>query len=141
VPELLIELLTEEIPARMQARAADNLGRLAKAALAPLMQGEPRGFYGPRRIGLAAEMALLAQTPAREERGPRVGAPEQALAGFLKKHGAAREMLVEQNGFLVLVKPGETISAEALLMQALLLLLLQAAPSLQVGLLKQLYLV
>jgi len=119
VPELLIELLTEEIPARMQARASEDLCRLATAAFAPLMQGEPRGFYGPRRIGLVAEMALSAATPAREERGPRVGAPEQALAGFLKKHGATREMLVEQNGFLVLVKPGETISAEVLLMQAL----------------------
>jgi glycyl-tRNA synthetase beta chain len=119
VPELLIELLTEEIPARMQARAAEDLCRLATAALTPLIQGTPRGFYGPRRIGLVAEMALAAETPAKEERGPRLGAPEQALAGFLKKHGATREMLVEQNGFLVLVKPGETITAEALLHRAL----------------------
>jgi glycyl-tRNA synthetase beta chain len=119
VPELLIELLTEEIPARMQTRAADGLCRLAKAALAPLLSGEPRPFHGPRRIGLVGEMALLAETPAKEERGPRLGAPEQALAGFLKKHGAAREQLVEQNGFLVLLKPGETIAAEALLLRAL----------------------
>lgn len=119
MPELLIELLTEEIPARMQARAADDLCRLAKAALAPLMTADPRPFHGPRRIGLAGEMALLAETPAKEERGPRLGAPEQALAGFLKKHNAAREQLVEQNGFLVLVKPGETIAAEALLRRAL----------------------
>lgn len=117
--ELLVELLTEEIPARMQARAADDLCRLAKAALAPLIQGEPRGFSGPRRIGFVAEMALSAETPAKEERGPRLGAPEQALAGFLKKHNATREMLSEQNGFLVLLKPGETITAEALLMRAL----------------------
>ncbi|UPY37889.1 glycine--tRNA ligase subunit beta [Sediminicoccus sp. KRV36] len=119
MPELLIELLTEEIPARMQARAAEDLCRLIKPALAPLLQGEPRGFYGPRRIGLVAEMALSAETAAKEERGPRVGAPEQALAGFLKKHNATAEMLVEQNGFLVLVKPGETITAEALLHQKL----------------------
>ena len=119
MPELLIELLTEEIPARMQARAAEDLCRLVKPALAPLLAGEARGFYGPRRIGLVAEMALSAETAAREERGPRVGAPEQALAGFLKKHNATAEMLVEQNGFLVLVKPGETITAEALLMRAL----------------------
>ena len=117
--ELLVELLTEEIPARMQARAAEDLCRLAKAALAPLMQGEPRGFHGPRRIGFVAEMALSAETPAKEERGPRLGAPEQALAGFLKKHNATREMLSEQNGFLVLLKPGETITAEALLMRSL----------------------
>ena len=119
MPELLIELLTEEIPARMQARAAEDLSRIAKTGLAPLMQGEPHGFYGPRRIGFVAEMALAAETPAKEERGPRVGAPKQALAGFLKKHGATAEMLIEQNGFLVLVKPGETISAEALLHKAL----------------------
>lgn len=119
MPELLIELLTEEIPARMQARAAEDFSRLAKAAFAPLIQGEPRAFHGPRRIGLVAEMSLSAETPAREERGPRLGAPEAAFAGFLKKHNATREMLVEQNGFLVLVKPGETITAEALLMRAL----------------------
>lgn len=117
--ELLIELLTEEIPARMQARAADDLCRLAATALAPLMAGTPRGFHGPRRIGLVGEMALSAETPGKEERGPRLGAPEQALAGFLKKHNATREQLVEQNGFLVLVKPGETITAETLLMRAL----------------------
>jgi glycyl-tRNA synthetase beta chain len=117
--ELLIELLTEEIPARMQGRAADDLCRMAKAALASLIVSEPRPFHGPRRIGLVGEMALAAETPAREERGPRLGAPEQALAGFLKKHDAKREQLVEQNGFLVLVKPGETIAAEALLMRAL----------------------
>ncbi|MBB3898962.1 glycine--tRNA ligase subunit beta [Roseococcus suduntuyensis] len=117
--ELLIELLTEEIPARMQARAAEDLCRLTAAALAPLMTVAPQGFHGPRRIGLVGEMALSAETPAKEERGPRLGAPEQALAGFLKKHNATREQLVEQNGFLVLVKPGETITAEALLARAL----------------------
>lgn len=119
MPELLIELLTEEIPARMQARAAEDFSRIIKPALSPLLQGEPRAFHGPRRIGLVAEMALSAETPAKEERGPRIGAPEQALAGFLKKHNATADMLVEQNGFLVLVKPGETISAEALLHKAL----------------------
>ena len=115
MPELLIELLAEEIPARMQARAAEDLSRLAAAALAPLMEGAPSAFAGPRRIGLVARMKAAATTEAKEERGPRVGAPEQALAGFLKKHGAQREDLVEQNGFLVLLKPGATITAEALL--------------------------
>jgi len=119
VPELLIELLSEEIPARMQARGAEDLARLAAAALAPLLDGAPQPFAGPRRIGLVARMKASATTEAKEERGPRVGAPEQALAGFLKKHGAAREDLVEQNGFLVLVKPGATITAEALLRERL----------------------
>ncbi|MFL1462310.1 glycine--tRNA ligase subunit beta [Roseococcus sp. DSY-14] len=115
MPELLIELLSEEIPARMQARAAEDLARLCKAALAPLMEGEPQGFAGPRRIGLVARMQASAATAAKEERGPRIGAPEAALAGFLKKHGAAREDLREENGFHVLAKPGETVTAEALL--------------------------
>lgn len=119
MPELLIELLAEEIPARMQARAAEDLSRLAAAALAPLMEGAPSAFAGPRRIGLVARMKSAATTEAKEERGPRIGAPEQALAGFLKKHGAQREDLVEQNGFLVLLKPGATITAEALLRERL----------------------
>lgn len=115
MPELLIELLTEEIPARMQARAAEDLARLAKAALAPLIEGEPEAFCGPRRLGLVARMKASATSAAKEERGPRIGAPEAALAGFLKKHGAVREDLREENGFHVLAKPGETITAEALL--------------------------
>ena len=117
--ELLIELLTEEIPARMQARAAEDLCRLAAQGLAPLMEGAPQGFHGARRIGLVGAMALSAETAAKEERGPRVGAPEQALAGFLRKHGAPREALEEQGGFWVLRRPGETITAEALLHRAI----------------------
>ncbi len=115
MPELLIELLTEEIPARMQARAAEDLARLCQAALAPLLEGAPAAFCGPRRLGLVGRMAASATSAAKEERGPRIGAPEAALAGFLKKHGAAREDLREENGFHVLVKPGETVTAEALL--------------------------
>lgn len=119
MPELLIELLTEEIPARMQPRAGEDLARLATAALAPLLEGAPVPFHGPRRIGLVGRMAASAGTAAKEERGPRLGAPDAALAGFLKKHGASKEDLQEQNGFWVLVKPGETITAEALLHRAL----------------------
>jgi glycyl-tRNA synthetase beta chain len=58
-------------------------------------------------------------TEGREERGPRVGAPEQALGGFLRKHGAAREALSEQNGFWVLNKPGERVEAAAMLAREL----------------------
>ena len=115
MPELLIELLTEEIPARMQARAGEDLARLAAAALAPLIEGTPTPFTGPRRIGLVGRMAASATTAAKEERGPRLGAPEAAIAGFLKKHNATREELREENGFHLLVKPGETVTAEALL--------------------------
>jgi len=119
VPELLLELLTEEIPARMQARAAEDLCRLVGAALAPIAIGTPRGFSGPRRIGLVMEVQARAETAAKEERGPRIAAPEAALAGFLKKHGVEREALTQAGDFWVLVKPGSSIEAAALAAQAL----------------------
>ena len=91
MPELLLELFSEEIPARMQARGAEDLAKAVATALAPVMEGAPRSFHGPRRIGLAATLRAQVSTEGKEERGPRVGAPEAALAGFLRKHGAARE--------------------------------------------------
>jgi len=119
VPELLLELLTEEIPARMQARAAEDLCRLVGAALAPIVMGTPRGFSGPRRIGLVMEVQARAETASKEERGPRIAAPEAALAGFLKKHGVGRDALTQAGDFWVLVKPGSSIEAAALIAQAL----------------------
>ena len=123
MPELLLELFSEEIPARMQARAAEDLARLLAGRIAPLLEGEPRTFHGPRRLTLAAVLRAAVQTEGREERGPRVGAPEQALAGFLRKHGAAREALVERGGFWVLDRPGERVEAAAMLARELPLLL------------------
>jgi len=119
VPELLLELLTEEIPARMQARAAEDLCRLVGAALAPIATAPPRGFSGPRRIGLVMEVQARAETAAKDERGPRVTAPEAALAGFLKKNGVGREALTQAGDFWVLVRPGSSIEAGALVAQAL----------------------
>lgn len=119
MPELLLELLTEEIPARMQARAAEDLCRLVGAALAPIAMGTPRGFSGPRRIGLVMDVQARAETASKEERGPRIAAPEAALAGFLKKHGVGREALTQAGDFWVLVKPGSSIEAAALVAQAL----------------------
>ncbi|HEY0203142.1 MAG TPA: glycine--tRNA ligase subunit beta, partial [Acetobacteraceae bacterium] len=57
MPELLLELFSEEIPARMQARAADDLARLVTEALAALSPAAVQVFYGPRRIALAATVA------------------------------------------------------------------------------------
>jgi glycyl-tRNA synthetase beta chain len=119
MPELLLELFSEEIPARMQARAAEDLSRLLSARIAPLLEGEPRAFHGPRRLSLVAALRPAVVTEGREERGPRVGAPEQALAGFLRKHGAAREALSERNGFWVLDRPGERVDAAAMLAREL----------------------
>lgn len=102
MPDLLLELFSEEIPARMQARAADDLARLLTEALAPLAPADVRTFHGPRRIALAA--AVREDVPARSssERGPRVSAPDQALAGFLRKHGAVRDQLARDGEHWVL---------------------------------------
>ncbi|MBX6745913.1 MAG: glycine--tRNA ligase subunit beta, partial [Acetobacteraceae bacterium] len=118
MPELLLELFSEEIPARMQARAAEDLARLLHAQLAALMPEPPRAFHGPRRLALHGHMERRAETPGKEERGPRIGAPDQAIEGFLRKHGATREALTQQGQFWVLQKPGEVIEARELLARA-----------------------
>ena len=117
--ELLLELFCEEIPARMQARAAEDLVRLFSDSCAALLEAPPRSFYGPRRIGLTAQLKPSVTTEAKEERGPRIGAPDQAIEGFLKKHGATRAALTEQGQFWVLVKPGQSVEARALVAAAI----------------------
>ncbi len=88
--ELLLELLSEEIPARMQAKAADDLKRLVVEGLKArgLETGAATAFATPRRLTLVVEK-VPAKSPAisEEKKGPRVGAPEQALQGFLKSAG------------------------------------------------------
>ena len=90
--ELLLELFSEEIPARLQGRAADDLRRLAGDALAAqgLKTGEAKAFSTPRRLTLVID-GVPAQSPAisEEKKGPRVGAPDAAIAGFLKGAGFA----------------------------------------------------
>ena len=119
MPELLIELFSEEIPARMQARAAEDLCKALHKELGALMPAAPRGYSGPRRLAVVGEMAARAETAPKEERGPRVGAPDAALDGFLRKHGATREALVQEGQFWVLKKPGEVLEAADLLAKAL----------------------
>ncbi len=88
--ELLLELFSEEIPARMQARAADDLRRLVTDKLKEtgLDFTRAEAFATPRRLALAVDGLPTAQPDVTEEkRGPRVGAPEQALQGFLKAAG------------------------------------------------------
>jgi glycyl-tRNA synthetase beta chain len=102
--DLLLELFSEEIPARMQAQAAENLGRLLAEALAPLSPADARTLYGPRRIAWMGSVAAEVPAATVSERGPKLGAPEQALAGFLRKHGAAREHLREEGGYWLLEK-------------------------------------
>ena len=90
--ELLLELFSEEIPARMQVRAAEDLKRLVLEGIAAtgLAVGDAMCFSTPRRLTLVVK-SVAAHSPAisEERKGPRVGAPEQALAGFLKSAGLA----------------------------------------------------
>ncbi len=110
--QLLIELFSEEIPARMQQGAARDLERMASERLkaAGLTYEALTTFAGPRRLTLVVE-GLPAATPDREEevRGPRASAPEQALDGFLRKTGLARTDLTERDGFFhaVIRQPGQ----------------------------------
>lgn len=90
MPDLLLELFSEEIPARMQAQAADALKKLVTDALVErgLLYEGAKAFVTPRRLALVVHGLPGRQTDQREEKkGPRVGAPEQAVAGFLKAAG------------------------------------------------------
>src|SRR5262245_19097953 len=92
MPDLLLELFSEEIPARMQPRAADDLRRLVTDRLvaAGLLYEGAKAFATPRRLALTVTGIPVRQPDTREERkGPRVGAPEGAIAGFLKSAGLA----------------------------------------------------
>jgi glycyl-tRNA synthetase beta chain len=88
--ELLLELFSEEIPARMQGRAAEDLKRLVTDGLKAqgLEAGEARAFATPRRLTLTVD-SVPAKSPdiVEERKGPRVNAPEQAIAGFVKSTG------------------------------------------------------
>lgn len=108
--ELLLELFSEEIPARMQARAADDLKRLVTAGLkdAGLTHGDARAYVTPRRLTLVIEDLPEKQPDLSEEkRGPKVDAPEKAIEGFLKANGLTRdaceERVLEKGTFLFAV--------------------------------------
>jgi glycyl-tRNA synthetase beta chain len=90
MPDLLLELLSEEIPARMQARAAEDLRKAVTDRLveAGLVYEGAKAFVTPRRLALHVQGVPMRQPDRREEKkGPRVGAPDQAVAGFLKSSG------------------------------------------------------
>src|SRR4051794_17168724 len=90
MPDLLLEFFSEEIPARMQARAAEDLKKLVtdKLVAAGLTYEGAKAFATPRRLALAVAGIPVRQPDLKEERkGPKVGAPEQAIAGFLRAAG------------------------------------------------------
>ena len=93
MPDLLLELFSEEIPARMQRQAAEDLKRLVTGALVErnLLYEGAQSFVTPRRLTLHVVGLPAAQPDLREERkGPRVGAPDAAIQGFLKSAGLKR---------------------------------------------------
>jgi glycyl-tRNA synthetase beta chain len=96
MPDLLLELFSEEIPARMQAGAARDLERLMVGALTArgfLFEGI-KAFGGPRRLTLAIAGLPAQQKDVREElKGPKVDAPPAAIEGFLKKTGLTKDQL------------------------------------------------
>ncbi|AAW61482.1 glycine--tRNA ligase subunit beta [Gluconobacter oxydans] len=116
--EFFIELFSEEIPSGMQAGAAVELGNMLAKALSGLNPRDLRTFFGARRI--AASLTVDAEIPARNvsERGPREGAPEKALAGFTRKHGVTPDELTLENGFWVLNKSLDPVSAESRVAEA-----------------------
>src|SRR5215207_10220141 len=118
--ELLLELLSEEIPARMQRRAIEDLLALIrdKLASAEIPAGSMRGYVTPRRLTVIAD-GLPERQPDRSEerRGPRLGAPQQAIEGFLRAAGLAsiEQCEVRDTGrgefyFAVVNRPGRPSS-------------------------------
>ncbi|MHA1537551.1 MAG: glycine--tRNA ligase subunit beta [Alphaproteobacteria bacterium] len=115
MPDLLLELFSEEIPARMQVRAAEDLKKLVTAKLveAGLTYADAGAFSTPRRLTLHLT-SLPKITPARREerKGPRVDAPERALEGFLRSTGLTKDQLEARDDkkgpvwFAVIDKPG-----------------------------------
>ncbi len=126
MPDLLLEVFSEEIPARMQAGGARELERIVVGALSDrglLFEGA-KSFFGPRRLTLALA-GLPAQQPdvSEERKGPRVGAPEKAIEGFLRSAGVTLEQCVKQSDakgefYLAVVRragrPTEQVLAEVI---------------------------
>ncbi|HUS53478.1 MAG TPA: glycine--tRNA ligase subunit beta [Thermohalobaculum sp.] len=115
MPDLLLELFSEEIPARMQARAAEDLAKLVTSKLveAGLTYAEAGAFATPRRLTLHLTGLPKMTTAMREERkGPRTDAPDQALQGFLRATGLTKDQLEARNDkkgqlwYAVIEKPG-----------------------------------
>lgn len=126
MPDLLIELFSEEIPARMQSRAREDLKKLLTDGLveAGLTYASAGAFSTPRRLVLSVEGLTAESRAVREERkGPSVSAPAQAVEGFLRSTGLTLDQLerrAEKKGetfYAVVEKPGR--SAEAIVAEVL----------------------
>jgi glycyl-tRNA synthetase beta chain len=111
VTDFLLELRSEEIPARMQVKAKEDLARLFNDALAKagLAAASVETFATPRRLALIATgLPLATEAVSEETKGPKIGAPPQAMEGFLRKTGLTQDQLIERDGvyFAVVEKAG-----------------------------------
>ena len=116
VTDFLLELRSEEIPARMQVKAKEDLARLFNEALAKagLAAASVETFATPRRLALIATgLPLATEAVSEETKGPKVGAPPQAMEGFLRKTGLTQDQLIERDGvyFAVVEKAGRQTAA------------------------------
>ncbi len=122
VTDFLLELRSEEIPARMQDKAREDFARLfaAELARAGISAGAIATYATPRRLALIArDLPLETAAVTEEVKGPKTAAPPQALEGFLRKTGLTREQLTERDGvfFAITEKPGRAtadVLAEAI---------------------------
>jgi glycyl-tRNA synthetase beta chain len=115
VADFLLEIRSEEIPARMQAKARNDLARIFAegTSAAGLTTGAVEAFSTPRRLVLIAREVAAATEAGREEvKGPRANAPPQALDGFLRKTGLRQDQLEERDGvfFAVVEREGRAAS-------------------------------
>jgi glycyl-tRNA synthetase beta chain len=111
VSDFLLELLSEEIPARMQARARNDLSRMFAEGLAAagLSHDGIITYSTPRRLALIARgLPATTEAVSEEVKGPRTSAPSQALEGFLRKTGLSQDQLADRDGvwFAVIDRPG-----------------------------------
>jgi len=114
--DFLLELRSEEIPARMQSKAREDLAKLftAELAKAGIATSDIVTYATPRRLTLIArDLPLETAAVSEEIKGPKTSAPPQALEGFLRKTGLTREQLIDRNGtlFAVTEKPGRATAA------------------------------
>ena len=122
--ELLFEIFCEEIPARMQVRAGQDLAKGLSDGLkkAGLTLDAAQTFTGPRRLVFTADIPAKSPDVNEERKGPRVGAPEQALAGFMKAAGISdiseAEIKSDKKGdFYVAIKSSKGRPTSEILME------------------------
>ena len=114
----LLELRSEEIPARMQAGARADLEKLFRREMqaAGLAVGDVTVWSTPRRLALIAKgLPLATQATSEEIKGPRTSAPEQAFEGFLRKTGLTKDQLTERDGVWFAIKESPPLETRKIL--------------------------